>query len=189
MKCEAMMMSVTEKEMIDLWKLKCGYTTPRRDCYLERDDDVELDELLVVQLRAWYAGLLLTAPPHLLPVEDVSTDCTVAVEGTGAAVVTLPERCVRPLAVRISGWESDATEFHSEGSAAHKRQSVEWLRGTLQHPVAIAGERELRLYPVPDGVRPTVLKARCVVRPKDGSYSFATSLLDTLPAEWNAAMT
>ena len=183
MKCESIMVSLSEQEMVDLWKLKMGYVTPRRDCYLERDDDVVVGELLRQRLREWYATQLLTAPVHLLPVEDVSANCMVAVEADGAVAVTLPGRVVRPVAVQISGWERAATEFHAEGSAAHLRQSVEWLRGTSQHPVAIDCGSVLRLYPGAEGLKPMVLKAQCVVRPADGSYQLAETLLGKLPRE------
>ena len=181
MKCESMMMNLSELEMLNLWKLHHGYSTPRRDCSLERDDDAEIDSLLLDEMRAWYANLLLTASPDLLPVEDVSNDCTVTKMADGMVEMKLPSRCVRVLAVRLSAWKRDATAIHAAGSEADFRQSVEWLRGTVQHPVAIAdGGNVLRLYTVPTGATAAAEKVLCVVRPADGSYQFAQSLLGSL---------
>ena len=183
MKCETMMMKLSEQEMLDLWKLRCGYVTPRRDCYLERDDDVELDTELLHRIRAWYADLLMNAPADMLPVEDVAADCNVGAGFDGAVLLRLPDRCVRVLAVRLNGWKRDAAVMHPAGSAADLRQGVEWLRGTPDYPVAIADSDGLRLYPAPDGGSVEVAKALCVVRPADGSYQFAEPLLGTLPQE------
>ena len=83
-------MNLSELEMLNLWKLHHGYSTPRRDCALERDDDAELDSLLLDEMRAWYANLLLTASPDLLPVEDVSEDCTVTKMAEGMVEMKLP---------------------------------------------------------------------------------------------------
>ena len=176
-----MMMNLSELEMLNLWKLHHGYSTPRRDCSLERDDDAEIDSLLLDEMRAWYANVLLTTSPDLLPVEDVSEDCTVTKMAEGMVEMKLPSRCVRVIAVRLSAWKRDATAIHAAGSEADFRQSVEWLRGTVQHPVAIAGEGNvLRLYTVPAGAEAEAEKVLCVVRPADGSYQFAQSLLGSL---------
>lgn len=181
MKCESMMMNLSELEMLNLWKLHHGYTTPRRDCALERDDDAELDSLLLDEMRAWYANLLLTASPDLLPVEDVTKDCIVTKMAEGMVEMKLPSRCVRVIAVRLSAWKRDATAVCAAGTEADLRQSVEWLRGTVQHPVAIAGEgNELRLYTVPTGAEAEAEKVLCVVRPADGSYQFSQLLLGSL---------
>ncbi|MGN1246451.1 MAG: hypothetical protein ACI4UN_07430 [Muribaculaceae bacterium] len=181
MNCESMMMNLSELEMLDLWKLHHGYTMPRRDCAVEREDDAYLDALLLDEMRAWYANLLMTAPPELLPQEDVRADCSATYSADGGVKLELPARCVRVLAVRMNGWKRDATTVHEAGSAADMRQSVEWLRGTTEHPVAIADRGgTLRLYSVPKATKPAVEKVQCVVRPDDGSYRFAQSLLGSI---------
>lgn len=183
MECETLMMDLSEQQMLDLWKLHSGYVTPRRDCEIERDDDVELDTLLLYRIKTWYANLLLTAPPDLLPTEDVSKLCSITVGSDGVARMLLPGHCVRPLAVRLDCWNREVTEFHQPGSHADLRQSVTWLRGNAAMPVAVVHGNELWLYSVADGSTAKVDKMVCVVRPADGSYRLSEAALRTIPCE------
>lgn len=184
-----MLMSLTESEMLDLWKLRVGLTPALRDCSVERDDGLDLDSKLTTDIRQWYATLLATAPVEWLPVEDVAADVTATTDSSGVVTATMPDRAVRPVEWHLDGWASDAVEFHSPTSVTAKQQAVEWLRGGGSRPVAVLGQNQLKLYSVDPGTEGTVDKALCVVMPDDGSYQFSQEALATLPAcpgpEWS----
>lgn len=181
MKCKTMMLDLSEKEMLDLWKLKTGFMQARNDCSVEREDSVDLDGKLMVDIRQWYANLLKTAPADWLPVEDVTDEIFTDTDVDGTITVTLPDNCVRPLAWHVEGWATDVAEFYEPNSVVGKQQTVEWLRGTESHPVAILTGVTLRLYSVAPGAGGAVDKALCVVKPTDGTYQFSEEALSTIP--------
>ncbi len=178
-RCKAMMLNLTEQEMLDLWKLRLGLTQARRDCTVEREDGINVDALLLSDIRLWYARTLASAPAHLLPVEDVAEKVFADIGTDGTITVNLSDNCVRPLCWHVEGWERDVTTFHSPDSLIAMQQSVKWLRGNEARPVAVLHGSVLKLYSVDPGLGGGIDKALCVVRPADGSYQFGSELIST----------
>ena len=86
--------TMTHSEALALWKQLLHLEPVRRDCVVERDDGIDLDALLSRHIDMWYAELLLTAPVERLPVEDIVSEVTLAVED-GVAVATV---------LSVKGW-------------------------------------------------------------------------------------
>lgn len=178
-RCKTMMLNLTEQEMLDMWKLRIGLTQARRDCTVEREDGIDVDALLLSDIRQWYAHTLASAPTHLLPVEDVAGSVFADIATDGSITVELPDNCVRPLCWHVEGWECDVTTFHSPDSLIAMQQSVKWLRGNEARPIAVLHDSVLKLYSVTPGFGGDIDKALCVVRPADGSYQFGSELIST----------
>ncbi len=55
-------MELSESEMLDLWKTMMQLQPAHYGCAIERTDGIDIDELLLIHIRKWYASLLLSAP-------------------------------------------------------------------------------------------------------------------------------
>ena len=184
MKPEELMVSLSEEQMLVLWKSVLHLEDVRRDCTIERDDGIDLDSLLITHIRQWYHQQLATAPLEWLPIDDVATETALTADATGVVTMQLPERAVRPVEVRLSGWQCSVSEFAEPTSRTALRQRCQWMRGGTASPVAVNhGGGTLRLYSVPAGTTPTADVVRCVALAADGTYRIARQALATIP-EW-----
>ena len=176
--------NLTESEMLDLWKQVMRLETPRRDCAVEWDDGIDLDALLLTHIKQWYAHQLNTAPAKLLPIEDVAAQVSLTTSH-GIVVATPPERCVRPIEWKLAEWQRSVTEFLDPCSHEAMLQLNEWTRGGVSDPAIIDYGFQLLMMSTTSNT-PQLERARCVVRPTDGSYQFHSDLLSTIP-EWDLA--
>ena len=162
-----MMFNLDEEEMLELWKTRLRLLPARRDCTIERDDGIDIDQVLLLDIKEWYAWLLWHGDASLLPVEDLSG-------------VLLPSQCVRPVEWKLGGWKCGVTRFYQPGSYEAMCQRNIYLRGDIYAPVAVLHDNRLVLYSLSPGDVPSVSVARCVVRPADGSYRFSQAALSTM---------
>ncbi|MBO4870726.1 MAG: hypothetical protein J5565_01930 [Muribaculaceae bacterium] len=174
-------LNLTETEMLALWKRVMHIEPVRRECAVERDDGINLDDFLLIHLRQWYAHLLLTAPIEWLPVEDLKTDVPLSSTDTGVATAMLPTRCVRPVEWRLAGWPHSVTRFLAPDDPAALAQRSEWIRSGVNNPAIIAHDDRLTLYGITPGTAPVLLTARCVATPEDGRYILHHDALSALP--------
>lgn len=175
------MITMSEAQMLALWRRTLHLDVARRECVLERDDGIDQDDYLLDKVRQWYAHLLATAQAELLPIEEVGADVTLAVSSDGVVTATLPPRCVRAVEWQLAGWEHSVTWFPQPELPAAQLQLNPWTRGGTCNPAAVDHGDRLMLYSLPTGVSPVLTMARCVVRPADGTYVLHRSLLDTIP--------
>ena len=174
------MLRLSESEMITLWKQILHLEVPRSDCDVERTDGIDLDAMVATHIKQWYAHLLRTAPLHLVPVEDVIGSATM-VSGQGVCTVQLPERCARPVEVKMMAWKRSVTEFLSPDHPAAKMQSSALMRAGNENPVVVAYDNRLELYPAPESGPAPITTLRAVAAPADGTYAFSPQALDTIP--------
>lgn len=176
------MLNMSEEEMIDLWKTLLHLEPTRHDCTLEREDGIDLDSLLTTHIRGWYAHLLATAPAELLPIDDVKADVNLSADTDGVVTATVPELCVRPVEWRLKNWHRSVTRFMTPGEPEALRQQNPWTRGKSHNPAIVDCGNRLMLFSALPNMEPELTLARCVVRPKDGSYRLHRLLLRNLPA-------
>lgn len=176
--------NLTESEMLDLWKQVMHLDTPRRDCTVEWDDGINMDALIMTHIKQWYAQLLATAPPQLLPIEDVKNQISLST-CNGMIVATVPETCVRPVEWLLAGWQHSITEFLAPSSHEATLQLNPWTRGGECNPAII--DYGNKLVMTIGSSTPKLELARCVVRPSDGTYRFHSQLLSTI-AEWGHSL-
>lgn len=175
---------LSEPQMLDLWKTVLRLQPVRRDCAIERDDGVDLDALLLIGIKQWYAHLLATAPVEWLPIEDVKAQVTLTADDEGIVTASVPPSCVRPIEWRLHGWRRSVTRFLVPGDAETEVQYSPWTRGNCNQPAGIDCGSRLVLFGAMAGTPPTLAMARCVVRPADGTYSLHQAALSTIPG-WN----
>ncbi|MBR1543812.1 MAG: hypothetical protein IJ626_02835 [Muribaculaceae bacterium] len=171
---------LSEQEMLELWKREHHLEETRGDCLMEREDGIDLDEWLTLQMREWYGRLLETAPVEWLPVEDVTNSVRMSVDGEGVVTASVPAHCVRPVEWQLEGWKNSVTHFAESGSMEAEVQRSVWTRGAKEHPAVVDCGNTLILYSLGTGERAVLKKARCVVRPEDGTYKFHYAALRTI---------
>lgn len=174
------MMTLSEAEMLELWKTRLRLLPVRRDCVIERDDGIDIDAVLLLDIREWYARLLAGGNVDWLPVEDLCDDVSAEVDVEGVVTAMLPPGCVRPVEWMLEGWERSVVEFYRAGSYKAMCQNNIYLRGDETCPVAVLHDNCVKLYSITPGDDVTVSMARCVVRPSDGSYRFDEAALSTM---------
>ena len=174
------MINLTEEEMLELWKTRLRLLPARRDCAVERDDGIDIDNVLLTDIREWYARLLAGGSVQWLPVADLSAEVECATDDEGVVTAQLPPQCVRPVEWKPAGWKRGVVQFHAVGSYTDMCQRNIYLRGDALAPVAVLHDDRLVLYSVEPGTAAVVEQARCVVRPADGSYCFHEAALSTM---------
>lgn len=183
---DSMFLNLTESEMINLWKTVMHLEQVRRDCVIERDDGIDIDELLRIHLRQWYAHLLLTAPLCQVPIDDVKSEVTLSTDGQGVVTATLPERAVRPVEFKLQEWTRSVTRFLEPSSPEARLQSSPYTRGGICQPAAVAISPGRLLLMSAPSLAPQLELASCVARPADGSYRLSQAALSTIP-DWERA--
>ena len=175
------LMTMSEKEMVAMWRQMMNLDVPRSDCQMERADGIDLDALLLANVRLWYEHQLLTASPDVLPVEDVRGETVAAADDDGVVTLTLPRRCIRLLEVQMQGWKRSATRLLEPDSAEAQMQSSPWLRGGCEQPVVVRHADRVVLYGITPGAEPVVQRALAVVRPAAGQIVIGRDALSTMP--------
>ena len=175
------LLNLSEDEMVALWRRVMHLDPVRRECTVERDDGIDVDGLLRIHLRQWYAALLRTAQLAWLPIEDLRTQVTVTASADGVVTATLPARCVRPVEWQLAGWSHSVTEFAAPDSSVARRQLSPWTRSGTERPAAVLHDQRVLLYSLPAGVTPVLTLARCVAAPAAGHYALRHDALCTLP--------
>lgn len=175
-----MMIDLDEDGMLELWKTRLRLLPARRDCTIERDDGIDIDQVLLLDIKEWYAWLLWHGDMAWLPVEDLKSDVSPQIDDEGVVTVPLPSQCVRLVEWKLDGWRCSVAQFYRSGSYEALCQRNIYLRGDAFAPVAVLHDDRMVLYSLsPDDV-PLVTMARCVVRPSDGNYRFAQAALATM---------
>ncbi len=174
-------LKLDEQHMLNLWKTIMHFEPTRLDCVIERKDGIDIDALLTIHINQWYAHLLETAPVQWLPVVDVKTQVALSIDKEGVVTATIPQQCVRPIEWQLNGWQQSVTSFLQPDSHEAANQHCMWTRGNSHTPAAIDCGDTLKLFSGKAGNTPTLLKARCVVRPGNGLYQFHAVALATIP--------
>ena len=166
--------------MLDLWKTMMQLQPAHYGCTIERTDGIDIDELLLIHIRKWYASLLLSAPDGIVPVEDVKDRLSVMVADNGVVTAMVPPECVRPVEWKLKAWQKSVTLFLQPNVPEAAYLHNEWTRPGVCDPAAVDYGNRILLFTLPDGELPIFDMARCVVRPTDGKYIFHASVLESL---------
>ena len=162
------MKTYTEIEMLNLYRAHLGLS---RTLVLPAESE-----------RHPMDRLLATEPAELLPVEDVGAECRATPEGADRMVITLGDRCIRPVSLQLATWQEAVYRFHAAGSALHRRQRFPLLRANVARPAVFRSADRLLVYGTGSGAQlpmPAV-ELRAVAAPKDGTFRLSESLLDKL---------
>ena len=160
-------MELSESEMLDLWKTMMQLQPAHYGCTIERTDGIDIDELLLIHIRKWYASLLLSAPDGIVPVEDVKDRLSAMV----------PPECVRPVEWKLKAWQKSVTLFLQPNVPEAAYLHNDWTRPGVCDPAAVDYGNRILLFTLPNGELPIFDMAHCVVRPTNGKYIFHASVL------------
>ena len=166
--------------MLDLWKTMMQLQPAHYGCTIERTDGIDIDELLLIHIRKWYASLLLSAPDGIVPVEDVKDRLSVMVADNGVVTAMVPPECVRPVEWKLKAWQKSVTLFLQPNVPEAAYLHNEWTRPGVCDPAAVDYGNRILLFTLPNGELPIFDMARCVVRPTNGKYVFHASVLESL---------
>ena len=176
-----LMLKLTENEMLELWKTRMQRLPARRDCVIEREDGIDIDAVLLLDIREWYAGLLTTGRVDWLPVDDFRSEVRCEVDDEGVVTAALPAACVRPVEWRLSGWERSVTRFYRPDSYEALCQRNIYMRGDAVMPVAVLHDDRLVLFSLDPGTASGEgAPARCVAFWGDGAFRFRGAALTTI---------
>ncbi len=100
-----MKQTLTQCQMLELWRRKRMVEPLRLDCVVQRTDGPDVDAMLTEEMRRWYLELLDGGPRSALAPVDVTSTCKVDALSDGRMVITGPEGCRRILSVWFAGWE------------------------------------------------------------------------------------
>ncbi|MCM1291922.1 MAG: hypothetical protein NC201_07910 [Prevotella sp.] len=189
-----MIKEYTEDMMVQRWLLREGLAPSPGVTGLS--DNSRLREVIVSDLRHWYADLLLTASPLLLPTEDVSEETESIYLTKNSAQLTLPSRCVRPINIKMENWQFSVytlekmTPKKAEDEARQALCSTPFTPhayrledGTIEVHGLNRGPDWLSYYvpqykPKPGPVEhPRIERLVAVITPPSGSYILDESLL------------
>lgn len=189
-----MLTRYTEKEMLELRLLHSGLAPSPGLTGIK--DYTRLTEIMLPEIRAWYADLLLHADPAFLPTEEISDETEARYLSRNAAILTLPDRCVRPVSLLMAEWKFSVFHFPPIDFATSAIECVRSICSTPFTPHAymrpdgsleahgLDKDTELTSYytsPVKATAGktpvPTIRELTAVIRPADGSYIFDPILL------------
>lgn len=147
-------MELSESEMLDLWKTMMQLQPAHYGCTIERTDGIDIDELLLIHIRKWYASLLLSAPDGIVPVEDVKDRLSVMVADNGVVTAMVPPECVRPVEWKLKAWQKSVTLFLQPNVPEAAYLHNEWTRPGVCDPAAVDYGNRILLFTLPDGELP-----------------------------------
>lgn len=169
-------MNYSEQELLSIYRCAIGLS-PILTLAPENERN-PLDKELLATLHSRYDTLLAKADPLLLNVEDVAAEASYSYAADGRSLtISLPQRCIRPLSLHVSGWRHTIDTFHAPGSLPHRRQSNALLRATPARPVAIRDAHSIIAFGLPGVATACSFSLRAVARPADNSFTLDPSLL------------
>lgn len=191
-----MLKEYTEDELYQLWLVREGLVPS--ESLAGFHDSTKLRQMAAADISAWYARLLLNAPAHLLPCEDIAEETMSAYLNTNSAVLVPPTRYVRPVMLRMKDWEHNVYEFRLIDGDIVEFEALTMLASSPFSPRAYLRpngsieahgiDREVcpihyYVQPRKNGPgpidRPQITSFTAVVRPPEGKYILDESLLFT----------
>lgn len=175
-----MIREYSEDEMLRIWRMRAGMLVADCGCMVDRYDGYDVEAMLRVDLRRWYANLLQRAPSNLLPIENMASEAEYFIGDNYSVRVELPERGVRVLGMKFAGMDREILDFHRPGSYYDIMYKNATVRMQSIEPIAVISGRSVDVLGYEGGALETL---RMVAWPADGKYRFDESLLPSLTEE------
>lgn len=174
-------MQYTSDQMLALWRQRLGLCTSRADAAVAEWEGVDTDTTLRQHMRSWYLRQLDTAPPALLPVSEISRQCTLSAAGSSHHLILLPSDCRRVLSVRLQGWQRSVHPERydtPDGDRLLRRLASPFARPGTACPTAVMmADGSIAVAPVDI---PVVESLRAIVDPGPDTYILCPSLLEEI---------
>lgn len=177
----------TEAALLEMMRLQMGIPSTDSGENLELEQSEDIDALLRLRLRAWYDEVLMQgdAPPPLL--EDLCAEITEAtVNAQGILEFELPERCIRPVSLRLQGWDKALYDFPQESPVQNAVETTPMLQGDPALAWASLRHRRVQCSPATPGSgnrASCIAEFYCKVYPPEGVYILPPAMLRHLPVD------
>jgi len=180
-------MLLTENEMLVRWALRHHVADIRHDAGITRPEGSPDAEIMLVEMRAWYFNLLMTADPSVLHVYEL---CNAVVLNptptTGLYDIELPEEFLRlvGLEVETSAGRRNVRVVDPDSRIGILQNNPRTMAGPCS-PVAYApqpGSNALHLF-VNDKRQPRIKSFRAITVPPEGSYAITEAALALMPSD------
>jgi len=174
----------------------------------EMENYSPLGAAIAIAIRGWYCNLLRTADTSLLPTADVSDESEARFTSDNSLTLTLPERAVRFVSMKMPEWPITQYTTCTPYSGKASMQGFLKASGTVMIPVIVQSGNRLDVYGVnavridiqpaetPPGQavgrnaaaddsvdlyeKPEIESLIAVVMPPEGTYIFDDSILNQL---------
>lgn len=97
--------TLSQAEMLELWRQLKAVEPLRLDCSVCRTDGVDADAILAGRMRSWYLDLLDCGDERYLAPADVAAMASVSSGTCGITLVEAPADVRRVLRLRFAGWD------------------------------------------------------------------------------------
>lgn len=162
--------TLTESEMLQLWKRHRAVEPLRLDCTALRTDGPDVDSLLKEEMRQWYLNLLDNGPESAVISTNAAQTATIQTLTDGRVLILGPEGCRRILSVMYSDWD-----FPVKVMPLPERQGPR--NPYCRRPAAYRIDRR---HIAVTGARGTLRDLQCVVDISDKVYLFDDSALENI---------
>lgn len=160
-----MKLTLTRAQLLQQWRLRAFPEPMNEGSAVSTIDGIDIDAYFDAAMSDWYRTLLRSAPPELLYPQDYASRLVPVATSGGAVQLTLPDSAVRPVALRLRGWNADACIVTDPGMSVAVRQLCPLTRAGVDAPVAVwcPGSPAVMLYPAPDAGELAMEKAEIIV--------------------------
>ncbi len=187
-----MKITLTQAQMLSLWRRAQGLEPTAAAVSLEQWDSIDTEAQLALRMRQWYLRLLDTGDEALVATSDISSQISLRRLDFGVYTAALPLTCRRLLRFNITddcgtSMVVPDTENTSEQVATRyrRRRANPWGASAYIPPRACVRGQSLIVTcgAGPDGAEtlPVISEAQAVVDPGDETYILDESALTTIP--------
>lgn len=168
-------------EMVRRWAMIDG---DRSDAILGRSDEIDIDNLVRMWIRQWFADALENAAVEMFPAESIDAMASTDMKTPWMAKITLPDNFRRLVSFRMASWRMPP-EVLNAANPAHlrrwRRLASPYARAGASSPMVLVSPLDKTLYAAPVGPSDKIAACTAVLDPgPDGPFSFSHSLLNSL---------
>ncbi len=180
-----MRIELTKEQILKRRRISGGLEPLRADYTIELTDGIEVNTILLTELRNWYLDLLANGDRTLLATENLASTITL-VAMDGGLRIELPDNCRRMFDIRLNGW-SHAAEIRpsNEFERIKAMQQNPFTAATATNPVAVflpgnmgGKASDIAVWPGSSGISLAI----GVVDPGENLYIMDEMALKTMPS-------
>lgn len=180
-----MRIELTKEQILKRRRISGGLEPLRADYTIELTDGIDVNTILLTELRNWYLDLLANGDRGLLATENLASAVTL-VAMDGGLRIEVPDNCRRMFDVRLNGWNHVvAIRPSDEFERIKAMQQNPFTAATANNPVAVflpgnmgGKTADIAVWPGSSGISLAV----GVVDPGENLYIMDEMALTTMPS-------
>lgn len=144
------MKRLTIDQITDAVRIKYDEQSSCCDEMIVYPDDFDMNAVIMSNVAAAYRFVMLNAESSLLEGKQIKDTDSFTIDDKMVGHIPLPDDFLRGITIRLSSWDSSASDIIEENSPEYRMQSDPYACGNHQHPVValvhtVKG-KELELY-------------------------------------------